>query len=82
MKFSIIAAALLGAVKPAAAATLPSYITANNSPPPTDKAFINECMQKVNSIRGNYGTAPLEWSVEIAQVALRKSNGCRLDHSV
>lgn len=81
MKFSTIVA-VLSALSTAAAATFPSYITTNNSPPPTDRTFINECIQKVNSIRRNYGAPPLEWSADIAQVALRKSNGCRLDHGV
>ncbi|KAK0627539.1 CAP domain-containing protein, partial [Immersiella caudata] len=34
-----------------------------------------------NSIRARYSATPLQWSAEIAQVALRKSNGCILDHS-
>ncbi|KAK4450778.1 CAP domain-containing protein [Podospora aff. communis PSN243] len=65
----------------ASAAVIPDWITANNSPPPTDSAFIALSLEKVNSIRTRYSAPPLQWSAEIAEVALRKSNGCILDHS-
>lgn len=66
----------------ASAALLPSYITANNSPSPTNTAFINQAIQKVNAIRAEYNAPDLVWSAEIAQVALKKSNGCILNHTV
>lgn len=66
----------------ASAALLPSYITANNSPSPTSTAFINQAIQKVNAIRAKYNAPDLVWSAEIAQVALKKSNGCILNHTV
>jgi len=59
---------------------LPAYITANNSPSPTDAAFISTALSKVNAIRAIYSAAPLEWSAPIAAVALNKSNGCILNH--
>ncbi|KAK0643396.1 CAP domain-containing protein [Cercophora newfieldiana] len=64
----------------ASAAVLPDYITAKNSPPPTDPVFIAAALEKVNSIRARYSAPPLQWSAEIAQVALEKSNGCILNH--
>src|SRR5689334_1946658 len=64
----------------ASAAVLPDYITAKNSPPPTDPTFIATALEKVNSIRARYSAPPLQWSAEIAQVALNKSNGCILNH--
>jgi len=78
--FSTAFAALLACT--ASAALLPSYITANNSPSPTDTAFINRAIQKVNAIRAEYDAPDLVWSAEIAQVALKKSNGCILNHTV
>ncbi|KAK5657816.1 hypothetical protein OQA88_2889 [Cercophora sp. LCS_1] len=59
----------------------PPFIAAGNSPPPTDTAFINQILQKVNGIRARYSALPLQWKAELAEVTLRKSNGCKLDHS-
>ncbi|KAK1836528.1 CAP domain-containing protein [Podospora conica] len=64
-----------------ASAALPSYITANNSPAPTDAAFISRALKKSNDYRAEYGAAPLVWSAQLAQVALKKSNGCTLNHT-
>jgi uncharacterized protein YkwD len=77
-----IAAAAGLLLAPALATTLPSYITAASSPAPSDPSFISQCVTKVNTIRAQYLAPALEWSPEIAAVALQKSNGCMLNHTV
>lgn len=52
------------------------------SPGPTDTTFINNVLNTVNPIRSKYKANPLAWDATLASLALMKSNGCKLNHTV
>ncbi|KAK3318958.1 CAP domain-containing protein [Apodospora peruviana] len=81
-----IAVTLLGLTTAAPPAPDPDRVldvrqTLLTSPPPTDAAFINTCLTKVNAIRAKYAAPALVWKAAIAQVALTKSNSCKVYHT-
>ncbi|KAK3502914.1 CAP domain-containing protein [Neurospora crassa] len=50
------------------------------SPGPTDTTFIKNVLNTVNPIRSKYKANPLAWDATLASFALKKSNGCMLNH--
>lgn len=56
--------------------------TIYKSPPPTDKAFINTALTKANAVRTKYKAPALKWNATLASVALKKSNACKVNHTV
>lgn len=56
-------------------------ITKGNSPPPTNTDFINTALEAANAVRRAHTAPPLEWDAAIAAAALKKSNGCELNHT-
>ena len=57
-------------------------IEKRSSPPPTNSAFKQNVLTYVNGIRSRHAAPPLTWDASLASYALRKSNGCKLDHNV
>lgn len=53
-----------------------------SSPPPTDQAFIVNVLSYVNGIRSKHAATALNWDATLASFALKKSNGCKQDHTV
>ncbi|EGO59326.1 hypothetical protein NEUTE1DRAFT_121156 [Neurospora tetrasperma FGSC 2508] len=51
------------------------------SPDPTDTTFIKNVLNTVNPIRSKFKANPLAWDATLASFALKKSNGCMLNHT-
>ncbi|TID18695.1 hypothetical protein E2P81_ATG05678 [Venturia nashicola] len=53
----------------------------DSSPSPSDGSFQNLNLSYINNIRGQHRATALIWDDNLAVAALRKANGCRVDHS-
>jgi uncharacterized protein YkwD len=53
-----------------------------SAPRPTDPVFIANVLSYVNNIRRKHAATALNWDATLASFALKKSNGCKLDHTV
>lgn len=59
-----------------------AHLIKRASPGPADTTFIKNVLNTVNPIRSKYKANPLAWDATLASFALKKSNGCLLNHTV